>query len=331
MSLICKNLEIGYQQKNKVKSLITEINLHLNPGELVGIMGTNGAGKSTFLKTVSKNIKPLSGNIFIDNQNLINFDLQNLSTKLSFINNENKVAFNPILYEYIRIGRIPFVKWHNQLTEKDIKKINHSIELVNMEEFKNRKINNLSDGERQKAAIARALCQDTDIILMDEPTAFLDVKNKFEIMKLVRNLCNSEKKLIIFSTHDIDLAIQFSDKLIILNQNMCEYGSPEDLIINNKLTQLYNSESIFFEKSELRFRIKKKPNKYWKIKNNADDFHLKLTENALRRFSLLPNLNTNNVEICIFNNHWEIKHNQETIKITTIENLMAKLKEIVLT
>jgi len=330
MSLICKNLEIGYHQKNKLKSLITEINLHLNPGELVGIMGTNGAGKSTFLKTISKNIEPLSGNIFIDNRNIKNFDLQELSTKLSFVNNENKVAFNPKLYEYISIGRTPFAKWHNRLTEKDRIKINHAIELVNMEGFKNRKINNLSDGERQKAAIARALCQDTDTILMDEPTAFLDVKNKFEIMKLVRNLCNSEKKLIIFSTHDIDLALQFSDKLIIFNQNKCEFGSPEDLIISNKLTQLYNSESIFFEKSELRFRIKKTPNKNWKIKNNADEFHLKLTENALRRFSLLTNLNNNNVEICIFNNYWEIKQNQETIKITNIENLIAKLKEIVL-
>ena len=330
MSLICKNLEIGYRQKNSLKSLITNINLHLNPGELVGIMGTNGAGKSTFLKTVSKNIEPISGNIFIDNQNILNFNLQELSTKLSFVNNENKVAFNPTLYEYISIGRTPFVKWHNKLNNNDINKINHAIELVNMEAFKNRKINNLSDGERQKAAIARALCQDTNIILMDEPTAFLDVKNKFEIMKLIRKLCNSEKKLIIFSTHDIDLALQFSDKLIILNQKKCEFGSPEDLIISNKLTQLYNSESIFFEKSELRFRIKKTPGKNWKIKNNADDFRLKLTENALRRFSLFTNLNNNNVEIYIFNNYWEIKHDKETIKLTKIENLVAKLKEIVL-
>ncbi len=326
MLLSCTHLEIGYPSANK--SLAHNINLLLDKGELFSILGANGCGKSTFLKTLSGLIESIKGNVFLKGKNISEYTPAALSYELSFVANEKNIAFNPNVFEYTSLGRIPYRAWHNKLSSKDRLQTIEALRLVNMENFANRKLSELSDGERQKVSIARALCQDTDIVLMDEPTAFLDVKNKFELMKLLRTLCDNQKKLIIFTTHDIDLALQFSDRMLIFSEQQAYFGYPEDLILNRHLEKLYQNEDIFFDTKELRFRIKEPNKQKWSIQNFAGDLQLQLTQNALRRLAQHPRVskNLNKIRIKVFPNYWEVLLEDKKTQISSIEKLISGIK-----
>lgn len=254
---IC-GLSIGYKTK-KNKVIVAEgLTSQIRRGELTCLVGANGVGKSTLLKTLSGFQPPLSGEILINNKKLETYSQEELSKLISVVLTEKVEVQDMSVTELISLGRSPYTGFWGKLTKKDKEVVAKSIEQINISGLAHRFIQELSDGERQKVMIAKALAQETPIIFLDEPTAFLDFPSKVEIIQLLHTLCKKMEKTIFLSTHDIDLAIQISDKLWMLDKKKgLIIGSPEELAENGSIEQFFSSKNLIFDRSNYLFRLKK--------------------------------------------------------------------------
>ena len=211
-----KHLEIGYIEKRKNISVFKNINLTLHAGNLIGLMGDNGIGKSTFLKTLTGNLAPLSGEIVLNSTNIIKYSAQQLAQLLSIVITEKVGGFNLTVWDVVASGRTPYISIFGKLTAEDEGIVNSSLQQLNLEPLKDKLIDALSDGQRQKVMIAKSLAQQTPIIVLDEPTAFLDYTSKHLLFDTLKKLCVEQNKLIIVSSHDIDLMKQYITKSITM-------------------------------------------------------------------------------------------------------------------
>lgn len=219
--LTTKKLSVGY--KNKL--LVGDINVVFERGQLIALMGLNGTGKTSFFKTILREIPVLAGGVFIGDKSIEDIQIQDF---VSVVYTDKIDVFGLTVYDVIGLGRLNKLSWLGKLTPSDEEVINKYVDLLDLKEIKNQQINSLSDGQFQKVMIGRALAQDTPIILLDEPTAFLDVKNKKTINNLLKELSIKENKTIIVSAHDIDFANKFCDKtLLIKNKKIENYGCNE--------------------------------------------------------------------------------------------------------
>jgi iron complex transport system ATP-binding protein len=218
--MIClKNLEIGYTTKRHTISVFKEISTQFNAGDLIGLMGDNGIGKSTLLKTITGNLKPLHGEVILDSKNVLNYSAQELSRQLSIVVTEKLGGFNLTVWDIVASGRTPYINVFGKLSLEDEKIVSQSIELMKLNSLKHKLIDELSDGQRQKVMIAKSLAQQTPVIILDEPTAFLDYTSKHHLFSILKQLCVEQQKLIIVSSHDLDLMKQYITKSITLQEN----------------------------------------------------------------------------------------------------------------
>jgi iron complex transport system ATP-binding protein len=208
--------------------------------------GLMGSGKSTFLKTISSLIPQLEGNILLKNRNLKEYSSQQLATLTGYVSTEMIWIDEMSVYELVLLGRFPYTNWLGTLTESDKQAVQLAIEQVGIKDLINRKINEISDGERQRAMIARTLAQNTELILLDEPSAFLDIPNKYEIAGLLKTLCE-KGKTVLFSTHDLNLALSFADKIFLIDGDKIIQGAPEDLIINGEIQRIFKTDKFSFD------------------------------------------------------------------------------------
>lgn len=249
------NLSIGYKSK-KQKIIIAEgLNLTLKKGELVCLLGKNGIGKSTLLRTLTHVQPKLSGEISLQNDFLENYTPSALAKQVSIVLTEKIPPSNLTVYELIALGRQPYTNWLGTLTNEDIIQINIALDQTNLQNLVNKRCDELSDGQLQRVMICRALAQNTDIIILDEPTAHLDIQHKIETFKLLQNLANQLNKSILISTHEIQLAIQMGDKLWLMIKNGFLTGNPQTLIENDNINQLFDSELIHFDKKSNQFLV----------------------------------------------------------------------------
>lgn len=240
-----ENLSCGYKiVNNKYNTVVTDLYLRANHGELVALIGANGIGKSTLLKTIAHILPPIKGDIKIDNIHTNNIQHNQLAELIGFVSTEKISLPHCSFYEFVSLGRHPYTNWWGSLTPEDQSIIENALQLVNALRLKNKPIDEASDGEKQKALIARALAQQTRILLLDEPTAFLDISAKYETICLLSKLARQENKAIIFSTHDLEIAISFADKIWLLEQNKAVEGAPEDLIIHGHFNPLLASAGL---------------------------------------------------------------------------------------
>ena len=252
-----ENLTIGYQQKKADKVIASDVNLSIKKGKFIALIGKNGIGKSTLIRTISKVQNPLAGTVFFNDKNLQEYSNKELATNLSLVLTERLPESQLTVFELIALGRQPYTNWVDKLSEADLEKINTAISLTEIEHLKERRFYELSDGQLQRVLIARALAQDTDVIILDEPTAHLDMHHTFKIFQLLRNLVNSTEKTIIISTHQINLAIEVVDELIIMNSSEVIIGKKDDLIAQNKFENLFPKEILNFNKRLQQFTINK--------------------------------------------------------------------------
>jgi len=252
-----KNLTIGYQQKKAKKVIAENLNLSIEKGKFIALLGKNGIGKSTLLRTISKVQEQLSGAVFLNNKNLNEYSNKELATNLSLVLTERLPESQLTVFELIALGRQPYTNWVDKLSENDIEKINLAIQLTEVEHLKDNRFYELSDGQLQRVLIARALAQDTDVIILDEPTAHLDMHHTYKIFQLLKNLVETTQKTIIISTHQINLALEIVDELIIMNSDEVFSGKTEDLIEQNKLENLFPKEILNFNKKLRQFTINK--------------------------------------------------------------------------
>jgi iron complex transport system ATP-binding protein len=214
--LQAQDLTIGYEEN---KPLISDINFDCQHGELIILLGVNGIGKSTLLKTICGLIEPLSGLVSMDGKNIFEVTAADRARLISGVFTGRD--FDPFISvrEFVALGRYPYTNWLGSLSENDTDKINHALKTLGLEHLADKKVHQISDGERQKTLIAKALAQDTPVIIMDEPTAFLDYKNKAELLDTIQKLATEQNKTIIISTHDISSSLPYSAKAFLITES----------------------------------------------------------------------------------------------------------------
>ncbi|MUU78258.1 ABC transporter ATP-binding protein [Winogradskyella endarachnes] len=250
-------LSVGYRTKKVETTIASNINLQLQSGQLIGLVGANGIGKSTLLRTLIKVQPSLSGKILLNNKDLNFTSNLELAKQLSIVLTEPLLSKNLSVFELIALGRHPYTNWVGNLSDKDLSVINNAIDLINISDLKDKKCYQLSDGQLQKVMIARALAQDTAIIILDEPTSHLDMYHKAYILKLLQKLTKETGKTILFSSHEIDLAIQLCDTMIVMQKGHVVYDQPCNLIKNGVFETLFPKDLIAFDNLTGSFKVSK--------------------------------------------------------------------------
>ena len=256
-SIETKNLHIGYRQKKSVLTIQKKISIQLHKGEFVGILGKNGIGKSTLLRTLTGVQEAISGEVFIQGKSIQSYNLKELSSLMSLVLTERLPESQLTVYELVALGRQPYTNWIGRLEKKDIEIINLALEETETMSLANKHFYELSDGQLQRVLIARALAQDTPIILLDEPTAHLDMHHTIKIFKLLKKLSKETNKTIIITTHEVNLAIKSADQLILLTDKEVVAGNKKVLIESNSFDHLFSSENINFNSGLEQFIVTK--------------------------------------------------------------------------
>ena len=232
------------------------IDLVTAAGELICVLGPNGAGKSTLLKTLAGLLAPLSGTVWLEGIDLHTLPLRQLAQKIGIVLTEKIIPENLTVRELMVLGRYPFTDWWGNLTERDEEIIRRALAAVQGEDLAERPLQKLSDGERQRIFVGRALAQEPRLLVLDEPTIFLDLSHRVEIMGLLRTLSRTEGRTIILSTHDLELALRSADKLWLISASgELVAGVPEDLVLNGALASAFNRENVEFVAEKGTFRI----------------------------------------------------------------------------
>lgn len=253
-----ENLSAGYRQQGKTRlEVLAGIGFSASPGEMVALIGSNGIGKSTLLRTLAGFQEYFSGNIRINGRELSTISARQLARIIGFVSTENIRVAGMTVHDLVAFGRFPYTNWIGRLTRADRQKVAEAIRKVGLHGFENRYTGKLSDGERQRAMIARALAQDTPVIILDEPTAFLDVSNKYEIFHLLKQLSEEQNKTVIISTHDLNIALREADKLWIISGSGNCQGAPEDAVLTGRLGELFRNEHIGFDMNEGEYFFRK--------------------------------------------------------------------------
>ena len=250
-----KNLSIGYQTKKEKTIIASGIDIELHSGELIGLVGANGIGKSTLLRTLTNVQSSLSGTIQINNKSIEQYNNLELAKVLSLVLTESVASKNLSVFELVALGRQPYTNWVGNLTDTDIDIIKKALAETNLNDIKHKKCYELSDGQLQKVMIARALAQDTNLIILDEPTTHLDMYHKAYILRLLQKLAKDTKRTILFSSHEIDLAIQLCDKLIVMTESKVVSNTPSKLIESGTFETLFPKDFITFDKTTNSFKI----------------------------------------------------------------------------
>lgn len=235
-TIIVKDLAIGYNGRRSVKIVSKGINDTLYSGELTCLLGENGAGKSTLLRTLAGFQPPIEGQIKVMGKPLKDYREKELAKVISVVLTERTVLQNMTVAELAGMGRTPYTGFWGTLSKEDKQKVDDAIAMVGISALESRQVQTLSDGERQKVMIAKALAQETPIIFLDEPTAFLDYPSKVEILKLLHRLSREQDKTIFISTHDLELALQIADRLWLMGKGRgVVTGPPQQLIKDGTL------------------------------------------------------------------------------------------------
>jgi len=250
-----QSLLIGYASGKRKLPLLPPLDATASAGELVAILGRNGIGKSTLLRSVAGLQKPLGGSVLINNEMTEGFSRMKFATNVGYISTDIVKVSHMRVYDLVALGRFPHTNWIGNIDRQTDITIRESIAKAGLAGFENRLVSELSDGERQRTMIARVLAQDTDIMIMDEPMAFLDISGKYGIIGLMKEL-TAEGRTIIFSTHDFNIAVNQADKIWLISGSGIKQGAPEDLNLANDFNCLFdpdlpgfNPESGSFDRS----------------------------------------------------------------------------------
>lgn len=250
-TLSVRGLSIGYGKK----IVVDPIDFDLDAGMLCSIVGINGIGKSTLLRTLGGFQPKLGGQILFSGKRLEAHTASELSRELSVVLTDPPASKNLGVRELIALGRQPYTNWLGHLTAVDKEAVEQSLEAFLLQDLIHQKCHQLSDGQLQRVLIARAMAQDTPLILLDEPTTHLDLFHRVQILKLLQQLAHGRQKTIVFTTHEIDLAIQLCDRILILDRRDNPFGSPGALIEQKHFEGLFPSEMVRFDAGTGTFKV----------------------------------------------------------------------------
>ena len=262
-TVVLKNLSIGYATKGNSKIVAQGLNAAINSGELTCLLGCNGVGKSTLLRTLSAFQPALSGDVMINYElQITNYELRTLtsftdkelSRLIGIVLTEKPDVRNMTIEDLVGMGRSPYTGFWGTLTANDRQIVSEAISMVGIEPLRGRMIHTLSDGERQKVMIAKALAQQTPIIILDEPTAFLDVASRIETMRLLQTLAHDRGKAVLLSSHDISQSLMLADELwLITADRQVLTGTTQELVAQGAMDSLFENRDIHFNPTILDY------------------------------------------------------------------------------
>ncbi|MDD3218557.1 MAG: ABC transporter ATP-binding protein [Lachnospiraceae bacterium] len=239
-----KDLSVGYNGN----ALIHDICIGIKKGEIVTLIGPNGSGKSTILKSITRQLKILGGQIVFNQENLMGLSYKDLSTQMAVVLTDRMKPELMTCHDIVATGRYPYTGRLGILTQEDEEKVEAAMDAVHARQLGNRPFDAISDGQRQRVLLARAICQEPDIIVLDEPTSFLDVRYKLELLSILREMAKSKLITVIMSLHEIDLAQKVADKIIcVKGDTIFQYGLPEDVFKEETIRDLYEIDNGYFD------------------------------------------------------------------------------------
>lgn len=313
------SLATGYSGKKDNIVITRDINASLYSGELTCLLGPNGAGKSTLLKTLTAFLPPIKGEIVIGGKNLSLYKDSELAKVIGVVLTEKLSITNMTVEELVGMGRSPYTGFWGRISAYDRRVVDESIELVNVTNLRGRMVQTLSDGERQKVMIAKSLAQETPIIFLDEPTAFLDYPSKVEIMQLLQRLSREKDKTVFLSTHDLELALQIADKVWLLDRpHGVSIGTPEDLSLKGLMSEYFRRDGVSFDMETGLFRINHPVGS--KIRIAGEGIGVNMVKKALARNGIMADESVSGSNEIIVDSDGYIFQGQ---KYTTIEELLS--------
>ena len=256
--LSISNLDFSWGENQ----VLRDINLDINSNELIAILGVNGAGKSTLIKCINGILKPNSGKISIFGSEISEMNLLELAKKMSYVPQNVQTNFPMDVFDVVLLGRRPHITW--KISQEDREKVSSTLRMLSLEDFAFRRFDRLSGGEKQRVIIAKAIAQDPNLFLFDEPTSDLDLKNQIEVMEEIKKLISDKdsNKSAIIAIHDINMAIRYADKVILLHKGDIElFGKPEEVITNENIERVFGVSCEIYpstDKSPMRIYVKDK-------------------------------------------------------------------------
>ena len=309
-----QGLTLGYKQGTKSTILFENLNLSLSPGELVCFMGPNGIGKSTLIRTLAGLQKPLGGEVSGSGK-----------SDVAIVLTDKVSSMNMSVYDLVAFGRYPYLDWRIQLSSDDKNIIDRAIALVHINHLENKRLYELSDGQMQMAMIARALAQETPILLLDEPTAHLDLNNRVEIMNILRRLCRTTQKAILIATHELDLALQTADLLwLATSDKTIHTGIPEDLVLDGSFDTIFQFKGFDLKTG----KVNHETHRGISIQLHGEGFEVLWTKNALERSGYeIEQVAPISIHLLHEDNKliWKLEKRNQTISYRSIQELLKGL------
>lgn len=252
MMIELRNITLAFGSR----TLMRDASARFEAGSMVALLGRNGTGKSTLLRAMAALGATQGGDIVIDGESLADISQRDLARKIAFVNTERVNVEALTVHDIVAIGRSPYTDWMGRLTEEDEAIVARSIAVAGVEHLMYRNVETLSDGEAQRVMIARALAQQTDVILLDEPTSFLDLPNRYELCLLLRRLAHDEGKCVIFSTHELDIALSLADSIALVDTPHLVHRPTQEMITSGDIERLFDSPHISFDAATHSIRLR---------------------------------------------------------------------------
>lgn len=325
--LSAKQLSIGYQADQRHIAVAQGLNCELYGGEFVCLLGPNGAGKSTLIRTLAGMQAPLAGELKLADKALNDIAPRERARAVSVVLTETMPSGMMDVYSLVSLGRHPYSGWFGGLSQHDRERITWALEAVGALPLAKRQVSELSDGERQKASIARALAQEAKLMLLDEPTAFLDLPRRVELMSILRQLAQRENLALLLSTHDLDLALRFADRLWLMTPTgKLIQGAPEALALNGHLAEAFASDNLDWDAVSGSFRPHAQA--CLKVKIHGDGLRRNWTQRALERlgFGIAESDAPIAFSVSVMTDRWTIETNNGSQNFDSIETLIAWIR-----
>lgn len=325
-AITIENLSIGYLRRHNSKRVAEGLTATVRSGRLSCLLGENGVGKSTLLRTLSGFQPPLNGSIRLMGRPLESYSIKEFSHTLAVVLTEKCDLTNMTSRELVSMGRSPYTDFWGRLGRDDRRIVDEAIECVGISQLAERKVQTLSDGERQKVMIAKAIAQQTPLIFLDEPTAYLDFPSKVEIMQLLHRLTLETGRTIFLSTHDVELALQLADYIWILRRSEgLQTGTPEDLSLDGTLLRLFPDRGVRFDVERGVFRIDHRLT--GKVVLRGDGAARLMAAKALRRVGFDPEAREAQLTVEAAEHMYRLHCGDRTEEFPTIGDMLEALKE----
>lgn len=322
-----ENLSIGYYQKSGDIVLEESLNMEIYNGELVCLIGPNGCGKSTLMRTIAGLQKAISGRTVIAGVPVKKLPAHKYAQLLSLVLTDKVSVGSLTVFDIVAIGRYPYINRFAKLSKADCEIIDQSIEMLHLSKFRDRFYDDLSDGEKQRVMIAKALAQNTPLIILDEPTAHLDLPNRVKIMNILKQLARDTKKAILLSTHELDLALQTADSIWLMNRKYpMIHGAPEDLVLNGSFETVFSGDAYAFDKMSGAFKVNHIKQSEIYLKGKGE--HYIWTKKALERagFYVVQQASVSNVVEVLDTAQWNVSLSDYQFTCESIQELLCKMR-----